>query len=74
MNLTQDIIDLVKVLHDARMRDCHFKAQAQSECDKFPVDLKPHTYTVEQPWIDIAIAQSVAVMKYYKMELKNLGK
>lgn len=71
MNLTQEIINLAKILHDAHMQDCWItKEQIKKECDKFPIDLKPHTYTVQQPWIDIAIAQAKAVFKTYKLQQK----
>lgn len=64
MNLTQEIIKLAKVIHDAKIEECYFKPEWERIKKRFPGDLTPRSYTVPQPWIDDAIAQAKAVIKY----------
>ncbi len=58
-----DQFKLAKVLHDAKVEEMLFKDNWKREKDKFPEGLTSYKYTVEQPWIDVALAQAKAAIK-----------
>lgn len=61
----QLIFDLAKVIYDAKCKECTIgKERYEAECAKFPLGLKPSQYVVPQPWIDLALVQARAALKF----------
>lgn len=71
MDNTDQVFRLAKVIYDARVEYVNgrmFKERWEAEKAKFPIDLRQHSYVTPQPWIDIALAEAKAAIKFLESE------
>jgi hypothetical protein len=72
MSKEQQIFDIAKLLHDARMKECGFGVdRIKAMQDRFPTGLTPRQYAVPQSYTDQALAQARALLKEYDVTLKQ---